>query len=78
MIIDTYTMKKTVVLLSLAVLMAVSPGAAAQKKTDGVRPPTMGWSSWNAFMLEISDAVIMDHADLMVSTGLKDAGPKGT
>lgn len=74
MIIDTYTMKKTVVLLSLAILMAVSPGAAAQKKTDGVRPPTMGWSSWNAFMLEISDAVIMDHADLMVSTGLKDAG----
>ena len=43
---------------------------AAQAQT----PPTMGWSSWNTFALNISEEVIKGQADAMVSTGLKDAG----
>ena len=36
--------------------------------------PTMGWSSWNAFGVNISDATIRRQADAVVSTGLKDVG----
>ena len=43
---------------------------AAQAQT----PPTMGWSSWNTFALDINEDVIKGQADAMVSTGLKDAG----
>lgn len=37
-------------------------------------PPLMGWSSWNAFRVHISDTIIKNQADLMVSQGLKEAG----
>lgn len=43
-------------------------------KTEPVNPPTMGWSSWNCFLVDISESIIMDHADLLVSTGLSDHG----
>ena len=36
--------------------------------------PLMGWSSWNTFRIKISDKVICQQADAMVSTGLADAG----
>ena len=37
-------------------------------------PPTMGWSSWNTFALDISEEIIKGQADAMVSTGLKEVG----
>ena len=39
-------------------------------------PPTLGWSSWNTFALNISDSVIRSQADAMISTGLAKAGYK--
>jgi len=36
--------------------------------------PTMGWSSWNTYRVAISDSLIMQQADAMVSLGLKKAG----
>lgn len=36
--------------------------------------PVMGWSSWNAFRVNISDSLIMRQADLLDSLGLADAG----
>ena len=36
--------------------------------------PTMGWSSWNTFGLNISEAIIKTQANYMVSKGLKDVG----
>ena len=44
-------------------------GAEAQ-----VPGPTMGWSSWNTFAVNISENIIKGQADAMVSQGLKDAG----
>lgn len=38
--------------------------------------PTMGWSSWNTFALNINDDIIKGQADAMASTGLRDAGYK--
>jgi hypothetical protein len=39
-----------------------------------VEGPTMGWSSWNTFAVNISENIIKGQADAMVSQGLKDAG----
>ena len=39
-----------------------------------IETPTMGWSSWNTFAVNISEDIIKGQADAMVSQGLKDAG----
>ncbi len=39
-----------------------------------LKMPLMGWSSWNAYMVNISDSVIRFQADQMVKSGLRDAG----
>jgi len=36
--------------------------------------PPMGWNSWNSFGENVSEKVIRETADAMVSTGLKDVG----
>lgn len=53
-------------------LAMMAAGAAA--RIMAVEPPTMGWSSWNAFYVNISESIICDAADRLVSTGLADAG----
>ena len=52
-----------------AALLFLAVGAKAQVET-----PTMGWSSWNTFAVNISEDIIKGQADAMVSQGLKDAG----
>lgn len=39
-----------------------------------LRKPLMGWNSWNTFRDEISEELIMQVADEMVSGGYRDAG----
>ncbi len=39
-----------------------------------IERPTMGWSSWNTYYIDINDSLIMSQADAMVRLGLKDAG----
>jgi len=36
--------------------------------------PPMGWNSWNPFGKNVNEKLIMETADALVSTGLKDAG----
>lgn len=36
--------------------------------------PPMGWNSWNTFDINISDSLIRQIADSMVSTGMRDLG----
>ena len=63
-------MKKILnILLCVAVMMPASQILA-------VTPPTMGWSSWNTFALNINEQVIMEQADAMVKTGLDKVGYK--
>ena len=38
--------------------------------------PTMGWSSWNAYRVNISDKLIRKQADLLVELGLDKCGYK--
>ena len=38
------------------------------------RTPPMGWNSWNKFACKVSEDLIKQAADAMVSSGMKDAG----
>ena len=60
-------MKKKILSLVLCAAMSATTATAQ----DG---PTMGWSSWNTFALNISESIIKGQADAMVSKGLFDAG----
>ena len=39
-----------------------------------INKPPMGWNSWNTFGHNISEKLIIETADIMVSSGLLDAG----
>ena len=41
---------------------------------SAIELPTMGWSSWNTYRINISDSLIMRQADAIVSQGLHDVG----
>ncbi len=60
-------MKKTFFICALC--LAATAGNAQEA-------PTMGWSSWNTFALNINENIIKGQADAMVAKGLKDAGYK--
>lgn len=46
----------------------------AQKFEGLALTPPMGWNSWNTFQTNISDSLVRGIADVMVSSGMKDAG----
>jgi alpha-galactosidase len=46
-----------------------------QALDNGVaRTPPMGWNSWNKFGCNVSESLIREMADALVSSGMKDAG----
>ena len=45
-----------------------------QKFEELAATPPMGWNSWNHFACDVNEKLIMEIADAMVSTGMKDAG----
>jgi alpha-galactosidase len=55
----------------MVALLAASLPAAAQQLAA---TPPMGWNSWNWFAGKVTDADIRKAADLMVSSGMRDAG----
>lgn len=57
--------KKTFVLVALLAFFANSYAYV---------PPVMGWSSWNAFHINISDKLIVQQAQYMSKLGLQKAG----
>ena len=59
-------------LMALAALSLLGGRMTAQE--PACKPPLMGWSSWNAYRVNISEDIIKHQADLMVEKGLKDAG----
>jgi alpha-galactosidase len=45
------------------------------KKYEGLAlTPPMGWNSWNTFELDINEDLIKETADILVSSGMRDAG----
>ncbi len=49
-------------------------GLAAFGQTKLAATPPMGWNSWNHFAGRVTDADVRSAADMMVSTGMRDAG----
>jgi alpha-galactosidase len=73
--------KILIILLSLAWLPTASnaENKNPQSATDSVfyslaATPPMGWNSWNKFGCSINEKLLMEMADAMVSSGMKDAG----
>ena len=64
------------VLLCLIAFFGLAPLtlAQAQPATPLALTPPMGWNSWNWFARTVTDKDIRQAADLMVSSGMRDAG----
>jgi alpha-galactosidase len=58
----------------LAFFSACTLLASAQKFENLAPTPPMGWNSWNTFQTAISEQLVKDMADVLVSSGMKDAG----
>ncbi|GGM81909.1 alpha-galactosidase [Dactylosporangium sucinum] len=69
-------MKRLVtMLLLLSVVTAILRTPPANALDNGVaRTPPMGWNSWNSFGCNISESLIRQMADAIVSSGLRDLG----
>lgn len=63
----------SIIVIGLLLSTAISLLACMPLKAQ-VERPTMGWSSWNTYRVNISDSLIMQQADAMVQKGLKKAG----
>ncbi|HWH03071.1 MAG TPA: glycoside hydrolase family 27 protein [Gemmatimonadales bacterium] len=60
--------------LSFLVVLAASRPHPLPLDNGLARTPPMGWNSWNHFACDVSDRLIRETADAMVSSGMKDAG----
>jgi len=60
-------------LIILLVVTILSFNLSAQNEHLALTPP-MGWNSWNLVEADVSDPLIRQIADAMVSTGMKEAG----
>lgn len=72
-------MKIYTLYLSLISFSLLSAQGNTHKQESGkfeglAMTPPMGWNSWNTFETHIDEKLIRETADLMVSTGLRDAG----
>lgn len=57
-----------------ALLLMVSFSVRAQKFEGLALTPPMGWNSWNTFASNINEQMVLEMADVMVSSGMRDAG----
>src|SRR5258706_3101733 len=71
-----FCLQADVALLALAALFvsATLPQTAEAQSTTIAATPPMGWNSWNKFGCNVSDKLIREMADAIVSAGMKDAG----
>ena len=61
--------------LGIAALAFLTTAARMPALDNGLaRTPPMGWNSWNKFACNVSEDLIKQAADAMVSSGMKDAG----
>ncbi len=67
------TFQRAVVSGFMLLSAAVPQLASAQSSTLAATPP-MGWNSWNHFASKVTDADVRASADIIVSSGMRDAG----
>jgi alpha-galactosidase len=61
-------------LLAVVLVPWVVPAAAATPVTTLAATPPMGFNNWNAFGCDVTESLIEETADKLVSAGLKDLG----
>lgn len=67
-------MKQLMLLTVMPLTMpSFSAGAAGAAERLALTPP-MGWNSWNKFGCDVSEQLVRETADAMVSSGMKAAG----
>ena len=59
-------------LLAAGFLLMTCPSFALDNGL--AKTPPMGWNSWNKFGCNVSEDLIRQAADALVSSGMKDAG----
>ena len=63
------------VALGIAALALIAGCGELRALDNGLaRTPPMGWNSWNKFACDVSEKLIKEAADAVVSSGMKDAG----
>jgi alpha-galactosidase len=70
---------RTLLPLSALLLLLTFGVSAAYRTSPPTRvalTPPMGWNSWNHFGCDVSEALIRETADAIVSSGMLDAGYK--
>jgi alpha-galactosidase len=65
-------MKKATLWLIAFLLLSLAPARALENGL--ARTPPMGWNSWNKFGCDVSEKLIKEMADAVVTSGMKDAG----
>jgi alpha-galactosidase len=60
--------------LAVAASNLLLPPASAQTSSSLAKTPPMGWNSWNKFGCNVSDKLIREMADAMISSGMQAAG----
>lgn len=59
----------------LPLIFVLWSGALFAQKFAHLAPtPPMGWNSWNTFQTNINEQLVKDIADVMVASGMKEAG----
>lgn len=73
----TFLSLSTIMLIVSLVSISFLNRVSAQSNThikDLAPTPPMGWNSWNHFHRDINEKLIMEEADAMVASGMKEAG----
>jgi alpha-galactosidase len=58
----------------LVLILLVCFETNAQKFEGLALTPPMGWNSWNTFQTNINEQLVKETADIIISSGMKDAG----
>ena len=59
---------------SFLIFLFLSSEVFAQKFEGLAATPPMGWNSWNTFQTNINEDLVKGIVDVMISSGMKDAG----
>jgi alpha-galactosidase len=60
--------------IAFVFLMMTGMHLHAQKQKGLAMTPPMGWNSWNTFASDINEKMVLEMADVMISSGMKEAG----
>jgi len=57
-----------------SILLAITPFKSRAVNNGLARIPQMGWNNWNSLGCEVSESLLLDTAQGLVSSGLRDLG----